>query len=118
MTVPNGMIDRPERYDRSDRSGRSERPAGPDRPERSEYGPPPGYQPIILPGESISKYQRMAQTRPAPSQRKRLRLRRQEQPAPPIAEIFAADEPIFAAAPAPARSTACELTSRKPGRKS
>ena len=26
------------------------------RPEREEYGPPPGYQPIILPGESISKY--------------------------------------------------------------
>ena len=26
------------------------------RPEREQYGPPPGYQPIILPGESISKY--------------------------------------------------------------
>ena len=26
-----------------------------------DYGPPPGYQPIILPGESISKYQRQAQ---------------------------------------------------------
>jgi Rne/Rng family ribonuclease len=26
--------------------------------ERQDYGPPPGYQPIILPGESISKYQR------------------------------------------------------------
>ena len=23
-----------------------------------DYGPPPGYQPIVLPGESISKYQR------------------------------------------------------------
>jgi len=27
-----------------------------------DYGPPPGYQPIILPGESISKYQRQGQT--------------------------------------------------------
>jgi Rne/Rng family ribonuclease len=26
------------------------------RPEREEFGPPPGYQPIVLPGESISKY--------------------------------------------------------------
>src|SRR5919201_836653 len=28
---------------------------------RQQYGPPPGYQPMILPGESISKYQRFAQ---------------------------------------------------------
>ena len=35
-----------------------------ERSERSDYGPPPGYQPIILPGESISKYQRLAQTQP------------------------------------------------------
>jgi ribonuclease G len=28
------------------------------------YAPPPAYQPIILPGESISKYQRMAAQRP------------------------------------------------------
>ena len=64
--------ERPERHDRtqrpefSDRGGRSERPARTDRPERSEYGPPPGYQPIILPGESISKYRGLNQTRPAP----------------------------------------------------
>ncbi|HEV8525357.1 MAG TPA: Rne/Rng family ribonuclease, partial [Terriglobales bacterium] len=31
------------------------------RPQEPAGGPPPGYQPIILPGESISKYQRMAQ---------------------------------------------------------
>src|SRR5262249_21500581 len=36
-----------------------------DRASRSEYGPPPGYQPIILPGESISKYQRLQNQRPA-----------------------------------------------------
>src|SRR5208337_2197460 len=28
---------------------------------RSDYGPPAGYTPIILPGESISKYRNLAQ---------------------------------------------------------
>src|SRR5574340_997239 len=35
--------------------------------ERRDFGPPPGYQPIILPGESISKYQRLGQAQPAPA---------------------------------------------------
>jgi Rne/Rng family ribonuclease len=90
--------DRPERSGRSefsDRGGRSERPARTERPERSEYGPPPGYQPIILPGESISKYSRMAS---APPVRERKTPPVHEQPAQPIAEVFADDEPIFAAA--------------------
>ncbi len=98
--------ERPERNDRaqrpefSDRGGRSERPARTDRPERSEYGPPPGYQPIILPGESISKYRGLNQTRPAPpSASERAAAPVQDQPAQPIAEIFADDEPIFAVAP-------------------
>ncbi len=30
------------------------------RESRSDYGPPAGYQPIILPGESISKYRNLA----------------------------------------------------------
>src|ERR1700675_1959300 len=42
------------------RRGRRDQVARPaqteSRPEREQYGPPPGYQPIILPGESISKY--------------------------------------------------------------
>src|SRR5512146_1423249 len=44
------------------------------RESRESYGPPPGYQPIILPGESISKYQRYA---PLPVQA----VQTQEQPA-------------------------------------
>jgi len=91
--------DRPQRSEFSDRGGRSERPARTERPERSEYGPPPGYQPIILPGESISKYQRLAQTRPAPVSE---RPAAPDGPAPPIAEVFSADEPIFATATASA----------------
>jgi ribonuclease G len=33
--------------------------------EEKSFGPPPGYQPIILPGESISKYRHMAETQAA-----------------------------------------------------
>jgi ribonuclease G len=70
---------------------RSSRPERPERAERNDYGPPPGYQPILLPGESISKYQRLAQT-PQP---------RAEQPAAqdapaPLAAAFPQDEPLFA----------------------
>ena len=36
------------------------RESGEPRRERENYGPPPGYQPIILPGESISKYRNAA----------------------------------------------------------
>jgi ribonuclease G len=60
---------------RHDRFGRGERPGRGGTDSRFQryappaahvgrdydYGPPPGYQPIILPGESISKYQRQGQ---------------------------------------------------------
>ena len=55
---------------------------------------------MILPGESISKYRGLNQTRPvSPSASERTATPVQDQPAQPIAEIFADDEPIFAAAP-------------------
>jgi Rne/Rng family ribonuclease len=68
---------------------------------RTPAGPPPGYQPILLPGESISKYQRFSQPQPA-------RVDRQDEavstiaPEPsseavrPLAAAFPEDEPIFA----------------------
>jgi len=43
----------------------------PREPQRTDFGPPPGYQPIILPGESISKYQRLAQNPVAPASEER-----------------------------------------------
>ena len=49
----------------------------------------------MLPGESISKYQRMAQARPAPRSEV-LPVPAVEEAAPPISEIFSADEPLFA----------------------
>ena len=61
-------------------------------------GPPPGYEPILLPGESISKYQRFAQrpsaAEPEPSQPP---VTENAETAPaPVASAFPEDEPIFA----------------------
>jgi Rne/Rng family ribonuclease len=56
---------------------------------RPEYSPPPGYQPIVLPGESISKYQKLAQT----SQRAEPAANA-DAPAP-VAAAFPEDEPLF-----------------------
>src|SRR5215472_7839692 len=50
----------PERSDRTQES-RYSRPS--ESASRTPAGPPPGYQPILLPGESISKYQRYSQPR-------------------------------------------------------
>jgi ribonuclease G len=62
------MEPRSDRSNRGDRHGRGgsesrfQRPAPSARSGRDyDYGPPPGYQPILLPGESISKYQRQGQ---------------------------------------------------------
>jgi ribonuclease G len=99
---------RNDRFNRGDRPGRSgsdsrfQRPAPPARAGRDyDYGPPPGYQPILLPGESISKYQRQGQTQnqgpPLPAES----AARAERPAPimpaSITASFPEDEPIFAA---------------------
>jgi ribonuclease G len=83
----------PQRSDRSERSNR------PERTERSDYGPPPGYQPMLLPGESISKYQRLAQSssgapRVAETARAAAVVTRDATPA--ISESFPGDEPLFA----------------------
>ncbi len=70
----------------------NERPT--DRPGRPEYGPPPGYQPIILPGESISKYQRLRnQQAPAGA----IEQAPEPEAVPAVtAGMFADDEPLFA----------------------
>jgi len=66
------------------------RPEAPraDQNGQSEYGPPPGYQPIILPGESISKYSRMKPAERPPAESTGT-------PAVPIAAAFPEDEPLF-----------------------
>jgi Rne/Rng family ribonuclease len=53
-----------ERVERERRPERGfDRGRGRDRDRAQSWGPPPGFQPIVLPGESISKYARM---KPAP----------------------------------------------------
>jgi ribonuclease G len=92
---------RNDRFSRNDRPGRSasdsrfQRPAPAARVGRDyDYGPPPGYQPIILPGESISKYQRQAQSQGPASPAETAAA---EQPASAaIIANFPEDEPIFA----------------------
>ncbi|MGB9206323.1 MAG: hypothetical protein WCB94_20360, partial [Terriglobales bacterium] len=91
--------DRPGRGGSDSRFQRSAPPAA--RTGRDyDYGPPPGYQPMVLPGESISKYQRQAQSQglsenpvlPAES------VAAVEQTVPvSILSTFPEDEPMFAA---------------------
>jgi ribonuclease G len=108
---------RHERFSRGDRPGRSgsdsrfQRPAPPaaHAGRDYDYGPPPGYQPIMLPGESISKYQRHGQS-PSPSQSQSPSQGPIQGPALPtesapaerpeqasIIASFPEDEPMFAA---------------------
>jgi Rne/Rng family ribonuclease len=67
-----------------------------------QFGPPAGYEPIILPGESISKYRGLSQTpasQPARAQEHRFGDEEShDDAAAPIAATFPDDEPIFAAA--------------------
>ena len=91
--------DRSGRGERGDRErngaeSRFQRPAQTARTGRDyDYGPPPGYQPIILPGESISKYRQGAPSATAaPAEA--------ASPAPTAASVvsnFPDDEPMFAA---------------------
>ncbi len=92
-----GRSDRPEHSGRPERGGRFGRQDRNDRPERSQrtessgdFGPPPGYQPIVLPGESISKYR---QLQDSPSQRRPFTPQNSAQPA---TGTFSEDEPLFA----------------------
>ena len=94
------------------------RPAEPRRTQ--QFGPPAGYQPIILPGESISKYRGLTPPPAAPqprvhedqdhhhqghedqeheargSQARKFEPEPQVEPAAPIAAMFPDDEPVFA----------------------
>jgi Rne/Rng family ribonuclease len=66
-----------------------------------QFGPPAGYQPILLPGESISKYRGLAPT-PVPPERHskdtevEVAATAIEEPSAPVAATFPDDEPIFA----------------------
>ena len=102
--------ERDDRYERNDRNERapaeqrfarsaaadaSSAPSAPTRSRTPDYGPPPGYQPIILPGESISKYQRLAQ-QPSASATNALGVPASPVHPAPIVNGFPEDEPLFA----------------------
>ncbi len=82
---------------REGQSFRSPRPERNERNDRDDYGPPPGYQPILLPGESISKYQRLASSRPAVEAvgGEKAAPQEVEERVAPIARTFPEDEPLF-----------------------
>src|SRR5271167_1713554 len=85
-----------------------------------QFGPPAGYQPILLPGESISKYRGLAPTPVVQERRSQdagtemsLASAPAAEPVAPVAAIFPDDEPIFAspsasASAAPVAETAHE----------
>ncbi len=92
------------------------------RPQESgrtqQFGPPAGYQPILLPGESISKYRGLAQ--PAAAQERHSQDAATgarftsasapvSEPAVPLAATFPDDEPIFADAGVGASATAAPV---------
>jgi Rne/Rng family ribonuclease len=94
------------RYARPSSEGVTARPQEFSRPAS---GPPPGYQPMVLPGESISKYRHFEQQPVAqqPQVREVVAAAVPEsafepgfEPAPPLASTFPEDEPIFAASDA------------------
>src|ERR1019366_4063355 len=101
---------RNDRFSRGDRPGRG---GSDSRFQRSappaartghdyDYGPPPGYQPMVLPGESISKYQRQAQSqgqseRPASPAESVAAVEQPSSVSASILSTFPEDEPIFAA---------------------
>jgi ribonuclease G len=70
-----------------------------------QFGPPAGYQPILLPGESISKYRGLAPTTAPVVPERRPQPAAETAPAffaenpAPVAGSFPDDEPIFAASP-------------------
>src|SRR5258708_5864853 len=88
-STPSREVAPPSAPSRTQESGRSQ-----------HYGPPAGYQPILLPGESISKYQRHAQQPPTQERRSPQSPgpvpRTVSEQAIPLAATFPEDEPIFA----------------------
>jgi Rne/Rng family ribonuclease len=96
-------------------------------PSRTQFGPPAGYEPMILPGESLSKYrgkrqpaaepvhtsahedthrEDVRQSQPAhPARYSEIDQEQANEPSAPVAATFPEDEPIFAS-PAVAQASA------------
>ncbi len=94
----NNLQDRRWRGRRHHRGGRRGFPdskyARQERPREPEQAPPADYQPIILPGESISKYQRLAQHPVAPPSSAEEAQREGSGPGSEAAELAASMESL------------------------
>ena len=96
---PDRSSDRgPERFARPAAESTPSRPQEFTRTQPS--GPPPGYTPMVLPGESISKYRGYTPPPPAPAPVHEAARETSYEPPPelaaPVAATFPEDEPIFA----------------------
>ena len=96
---------RNDRFSRGDRSGRGRSESRFQRPAPTaartgrdyDYGPPPGYQPILLPGESISKYQKQSENQARAQALPAENTAAAERPgSASLSASFPDDEPIFA----------------------
>jgi Rne/Rng family ribonuclease len=96
---------RNDRFSRGDRSGRGRSESRFQRPAPTtaragrdyDYGPPPGYQPILLPGESISKYQKQSENQARAQASPAENAAAAERPgSASLSASFPDDEPIFA----------------------
>ena len=93
---PESKFARPAEPARENSRGEPAHGGRAEREDRDDYGPPPGYQPILLPGESISKYQRQTPTRPVVEETRSSPVPRDvAEPVAPIAGTFPEDEPLF-----------------------
>jgi len=88
---------RGERFPES-KFARTPAEARPARTEHAEYGPPPGYQPMILPGESISKYQRLSPSESRTTEHHAEVTPPEGEQDPGLSARFPEDEPMFTAA--------------------
>jgi Rne/Rng family ribonuclease len=123
---PERVSERSSEPPRFSRPAPSESRSRESRPPRDEYGPPPGYQPIVLPGESISKYRGLspqppvaeapAYSAPAYSSEEAHEPQDPHVPVEAITETFPQDEPLFTEAAVteePAVATFRALESKK-----
>ena len=96
-TIPETKYAKPEQPERPARETHRAEPS-----DDSDYGPPPGYQPILLPGESISKYRQQSPSQARPVERSGASLasaspsRGETEFRPGLSDKFPEDEPLFA----------------------
>jgi Rne/Rng family ribonuclease len=106
-----------ERFSRpgSDGTAATFAPRQQDHGRSQQFGPPAGYEPILLPGESISKYRGMASAAPGHEPRVQEISEARPESAEPLATAFPEDEPIFASSSERTASESFRAAKESPG---